>query len=228
MNTQEGKKPEHEAIYRRLRDVILFGEVEPGQAVTIMGLTERIGAGMTPVREAIRRLTAEGALSVQENRRICVPVLGAADLEQIRFARLAVEPELSFRAAQRADSALISDLRAIDDRVDDAIRRGNVRAYLEHNHRFHFRLYGQAGADVLTSLAAGLWLRVGPSLRVVCGRYGTSNLPDEHQSAIDALSLGDPLKVKAAMEQDICQGLDQIRATLPATQATHGRRTGAD
>ncbi|WP_232829344.1 GntR family transcriptional regulator [Tropicimonas sp. IMCC34043] len=215
MNTQEGKKPEHEAIYRRLRDMILFGEVEPGQPVTIMGLTESIGAGMTPVREAIRRLTAEGALSVLGNRRICVPILSVADLEEIRYARLAIEPELAFQAAKNVDSTLIRDLTAIDDQVDLAIKRGNVRTYLEQNHRFHFRLYREARAQVLQALAASLWLRVGPSLRVVCGLYGTSNLPDEHSRAIDALTLGDPLKVRAAMEQDICQGLDQIRSTLP-------------
>ena len=60
----------------------------------------------------------------------------------------------------------------------------------------------------------GLWLRVGPSLRIVCGRYGTSNLPDQHGLALDALAAGDPPKVRAAMEQDIAQGLNQIRQSI--------------
>jgi DNA-binding GntR family transcriptional regulator len=56
------KIPSHEVTYAQLRDMVLFGVLEPGQPVTIQGLIADLGAGMTPVREAIRRLTAEGAL----------------------------------------------------------------------------------------------------------------------------------------------------------------------
>ena len=66
--------PAHELVYRDIRDQILFGEFEPGQPVTIQGLTDALGVGMTPVREALRRLTAEGALEFLGNRRIAVPV----------------------------------------------------------------------------------------------------------------------------------------------------------
>ncbi|MFD0980190.1 GntR family transcriptional regulator [Tropicimonas aquimaris] len=214
MTTQEAKTPEHEAIYLRLRQMILFGEVAPGEPLTILGLRERIGAGMTPVREAIRRLTAEGALTALGNRRINVPEMTLNHLEQIAFARRAIEPQLARLAAERADSKLIQDLREIDNRLDQAIGNGDVRGYLEQNYRFHFRLYEQAGAEVLLTLASGLWMRVSPSLRIVCGRYGTSNLPDQHDAAMDALVEGDAHKVCAAMEQDILQGLDQIRNSL--------------
>ena len=50
---------------------------------------------MTPVREAIRRLAAEGALLPQGNRRVTVPRLSAADLDQVAFARLTIEPHLA-------------------------------------------------------------------------------------------------------------------------------------
>ena len=56
--TNERKIPAHETVYRKLRDLVLFGEIAPGQAVTIQGLTDQLDAGMTPVREAIRRLIA--------------------------------------------------------------------------------------------------------------------------------------------------------------------------
>lgn len=227
MNTQEAKTPEHQAIYRRLRDMILFGEVQPGQPVTIMGLTEHVGAGMTPVREAIRRLTAEGALDSLGNRRICVPTLTPGQLEQIGFARLSIEPELARRAAIKVDPALIAELREIDDRVDSAIAQGDIQGYLEQNYRFHFRLYRRSDADVLVSLARSLWLRVGPSLRVVCGRMGTSNLPDQHSRMLEALSDGDAVAASRAMEQDIRQGLEQIRDAISEAGAA-GARGGGD
>jgi len=68
MNGGLRKIPTHEVTYGRLRDMVLFGQLEPGQPVTIQGLIRDLEAGMTPVREAIRRLTAEGALTLQGNR----------------------------------------------------------------------------------------------------------------------------------------------------------------
>ena len=70
MNRMVTKKPEHETIYQRVKEMILFGEFVPGQPLTIHGLADQIGTGVTPAREAIRRLTAEGALATLENRRI--------------------------------------------------------------------------------------------------------------------------------------------------------------
>lgn len=208
------KIPEHEAIYLRIRDMILFGEVAPGQAVTIHGLRERIGCGMTPVREALRRLTAEGALQAQGNRRLCVPQITLENLEQIEFARLAIEPHLAELAAKRSDAALVDDLRSLDESVDQAIAAGSVERYLEQNFRFHFRLYSAARSEVLTKIATSLWLQVGPSLRIVCGRYGTSNLPDQHDAAMAALIDKDPIRARQAIADDIQQGMDQVRDTL--------------
>ena len=61
MDLADRKIPTHEVTYGHLRDMVLTGGLAPGQAVTIQGLIHDLGAGMTPVREAIRRLTAEGA-----------------------------------------------------------------------------------------------------------------------------------------------------------------------
>ncbi|WP_212524296.1 GntR family transcriptional regulator [Actibacterium sp. MT2.3-13A] len=214
MTATDAKRPEHEAIYQRIRDMILFGEVAPGQGVTILGLTEKLGAGMTPVREAIRRLTAEGALEAQGNRRVIVPVMTLEKLDQIEFARLSIEPRLAEIAAQKQGPGLVSDLRALDAQVDAAIEVGSVEQYLEQNYRFHFRLYAEARASILQKIALSLWLQAGPSLRIVCGRYGTSNLPDKHDEAMAALAAGDAAGAAQAISEDIRQGLDQVRATL--------------
>ena len=125
------KIPTHEVTYVRLRDMILFGLLEPGQPVTIQGLINDLGAGMTPVREAIRRLAAEGALLPQGNRRVPVPRLTPALLDQIAFARLTIETRLAELAAGNLTPVLIAQLDAIDAKVDAAIRSGEITAYLE-------------------------------------------------------------------------------------------------
>ncbi|WP_323008095.1 GntR family transcriptional regulator [Pseudorhodobacter sp.] len=208
------KLPAHETVYRRIRDMVLFGELAPGQAVTIQGLVEALASGITPVREAIRRLTAEGALEFKGNRRVCVPELTPAHLAELGFARGALEPHLAEIAAAKVRPADIDALEAIDAQVNAAIQQGDIRAYLEHNYRFHTVLYAHSGADILCSMVQGLWLRVGPSLRIVCGRYGTLNLPDKHAEAISALRSGHGQDVAAAIRDDILQGQDQIIEAL--------------
>ena len=53
-NSTPAKLPEHEATYRRMRDMMMFGDLAPGQKVTLQGITADLATGMTPVREAIR------------------------------------------------------------------------------------------------------------------------------------------------------------------------------
>ncbi|WP_439110986.1 GntR family transcriptional regulator [Lentibacter sp.] len=206
--------PAHEKVYREMRDLLLFGELAPGQAVTIQGICDELGAGMTPVREAIRRLTAEGALEFLGNRRVAVPSLTVGHVNELIFARQAIEPQLVVRATERANDSAIEELTNIDSALDVAIERGDVRTYLEQNYRFHARLYSMAEAPILSALADGLWLRFGPSLRVVCGRVGTQNLPDQHHEALDAMRAGDAQRAAKAMREDVIQGMEQVRRAL--------------
>ena len=208
------KVPSHEVTYCRLRDMILFGQLTPGQAVTIQGLAAMLDAGMTPVREAIRRLTAEGALALQGNRRVMVPVLTPSQIDELAFARLTIEPKIARMAADRIAARDIEALARIDDEIDHAISEGNVHGYLQGNFRFHFALYDRAEAPILLALAHTLWLRFGPSLRVVCGRFGTLNLPDRHHEALAAMRSGDGAALARAVEDDIAQGVEQIRLSL--------------
>lgn len=208
------KRPEHQAIYHQIRDLILFGILVPGQAVTIQGLVDLIGAGMTPVREAIRRLTAEGALEIGGNRRVTVPEMTMTRLDEISFARLSIEPRLAELAARRMSDRCLGELTDLDNEIDAAISSGSVERYLEYNYRFHFRLYQQAGAPVLSRLSQSLWLQSGPALRIVCGRFGTSNLPDKHDEALKALREGNTIGAANAIRDDIQQGLGQVRLTL--------------
>lgn len=216
MTASDPKLPEHEAIYKKIRNMILFGEVRPGQGVTILGLKDAVGAGVTPVREAIRRLTAEGALEALGNRRVCVPEISAQRVDEIYFARFAIEPKMAEIAAGKITDEEVAHLEMLDARIDDAIDRGDVEAYLEGNFRFHFALYDIAQTPILRKIATSLWLQFGPSHRVVSGRYGTSNLPDKHSEALEALRQRDPEATAVAIREDIEQGLQLMTQALNA------------
>ncbi len=210
------KLPAHEIVYQKLRAQILFGELVPGQAVTIQGLVETLEAGMTPVREAIRRLISDGALMFQGNRRVSVPLLGAEDLEELIFARKTIECELARRATIQISAADIEELAAIDNALDKAIATGDVAGYLVQNYSFHTALYSHANAPILSDIADRLWLRFGPSLRVVSGRLGTQSFPDRHKDILDALRRQDPEMAALAMERDVFEGMEHVVQGLRA------------
>lgn len=208
------KLPAHETVYRALRDRILFGDFAPGQAITIHGLVDDLKVSMTPVREAIRRLTAEGALELKDNRRVSVPVVGPQKFAELAFARLSIEPKLAEIAAENTDTDTIKALAAIDQTIDDAIQAGDVQAYMQANYRFHFTLYERANSQILTPIAQTLWLRYGPLSRIICGRYGTSNLEDQHEEALEALRAKNPEGVGQAIRVDIEQGISIVQASF--------------
>lgn len=213
-NDPANKTPAHQHAYERLREMILFGDLAPGQAVTIQGLTTRLGAGMTPVREALRRLIAEDALNHKDNRRVYVPILTPNCLDELGYMRSALEPELARKAALQMTPTRLKDLQEIDTALNKAIASGDVSGYLTHNYRFHTAIYDSAKAPIIAAMVERLWLRFGPSLRVVCGRFDKASLPDKHADLLTALAEGNAESAAKAMAEDVDQGSKQVRAAL--------------
>ncbi|MBU0643334.1 MAG: GntR family transcriptional regulator [Alphaproteobacteria bacterium] len=214
MTAIQVKEPAHLRTYRGIRDLILSGDLVPGQPVTIQGLIDQLGSGMTPVREAIRRLTSEGALIFHGNRRVTVPVLTLAQVDELILARCSLEPELARRAAMCISAEDITALEEIDEAIDESMRAGDTRGYMIHNHRFHMALYAPAQAEVIGPIVDALWLRSAPALRVMCTRFGTQNLPDMHMAAIAALRVRDADAAAEAIRADVLQGMENVRAIL--------------
>ena len=206
--------PAHEVAYQKLRDKILFGELKPGNAVTLHGIADLLGLSLTPIRESVRRLIAERALEFHNNRRISVPVMTFDKLEEIYIARKFLEGELAFRACLNVEHIDIVALEEIDHNLDLAISEGDIFNYLKNNFLFHRELYKSGDSGTLLPIVETLWLQLGPSLRVVCGRYGTSDLGDMHKIAIKALSENNAASVREAIHADILQGKQIVAESL--------------
>jgi DNA-binding GntR family transcriptional regulator len=150
------------------------------------------------------------------NRRVIVPELTIACIDQLDFMRQSLEPELARRAVSYIDTTALDLLRNEDEALNAAITQGDIPAYLIHNYKFHAALYASARATILAETVDRLWLRFGPSLRVVCGRYGTMNLPDKHADLLKALTQRDAEAAARTIAEDAHQGMLQIRASLDA------------
>lgn len=200
--------PTHQLAYQSLSEKILFGDLKPGDSITIQGVSEMLNVGITPVREALRRLISEGALQLKGNRRISIPAMTKKRLSDLIDIRLFLELEASKRALANIDEAQIKQLRDLDDRLDVAIRDGNVQEYLQLNYQFHFHLYHLAAYESAMPMIYSLWLQLGPYMRVICGRTGTVQMKDQHKLILDALVKNDSNMLCLALTDDIQQGAE--------------------
>jgi DNA-binding GntR family transcriptional regulator len=200
----------HEEVYRRVREQILFGGIKPGSAVTLRGLADELGVSSMPVREAVRRLIAERALLLQDNRRVMVPPMTREAFDQILFARRALEPELAARALEKLKKPDIAELQAIDQSIDVAMRAGDTEGYMRANYRFHFAIYHKSQSWTLVALVESIWLQFGPFMRMAYGRIGTSTIEDHHEFALAAMAKHDAAGLRSAIDADIGQGMGFI------------------
>src|SRR6056297_3638643 len=109
---QDSSAAAHERVYRALRARIMHGEIAPGEALTLRGIGKVYDVSMTPAREAVRRLVAEGALFLSSSGRVSTPELSNDRIEELATLRALLEPELASRALPRAHFALIDRLEA--------------------------------------------------------------------------------------------------------------------
>ncbi len=212
-NTAESQ-PIHERVYDALCEAILTGEFVPGVSVTLRGIAEKLGVSPTPVREAIRRLAAEGALEVLGNRRVCVATMSQTRLKELYHARLSLEPELAMIAMPHISKKDIKHLQQLDDTLNQSLTSGDVVRYIACNRAFHFGIYERALSPVLFPLVRSLWLQFAPFTRIVFGRVGTEFIQDFHADALSALRQQDESGFRQAIKSDICEGMDLLAEHL--------------
>lgn len=192
-----------ESVYDELRRWLILGKVAPGAGMSTRGLAQQLGVSQMPVRDALSRLAAEGAVAIRSKRKIVVAPMTPERLDEIIDCRLLLEPEAAVRAMPAIDAARIRTLKRIDAALDEAGDRGDINAYTEHNFRFHFTLYRAGGDTMLARMIETLWVQFGPLMRVIYGRVGTARLVDKHHLAIDALTRRDAAALREAIAGDI-------------------------
>ncbi|MGD9916926.1 MAG: GntR family transcriptional regulator [Paenirhodobacter sp.] len=200
----------HDRLYRQLRLQIMHGEIAPGEALTLRGLAKQYGLSMTPVREALRRLIAEGALMLSASGRVTTPELSNERIEELAALRALIEPELASRALPRAHLALIDRLSAINVSNAEAVAKHDAVAYIRTNLEFHRTLYLRAQAPAMLAVIETVWLQLGPTMRALYGRVQRNEPPRHHRLILAALRAGDEPGLRLAVRTDVTQGLRHL------------------
>ena len=197
----------HDRVYRAIRTQIMHGELAPGEAMTLRGIGKAYGVSMTPARESVRRLVAEGALSMSASGRVATPDLANDRIEELAALRALIEVELASRALPRAHIALIERLQSINLTIAEAVAKGDAVGYIRSNLEFHRTLYLRAQAPAMLATAETVWLQLGPTMRKLYGRLRRTEAPAGHRAIIAALRAGDEPGLRLAVRTDVTQGL---------------------
>jgi len=205
-----GEEGLNAAVYADLRQRLVTGRMCPGFELSTRSLAAELGVSQTPVRDALSRLAAEGAVSIRSKRRVRVPPMTQERFDDLLHCRLLLEPDAAAKSLPYLTEAHVTRLRAADAALDKAIAQGDAEGYMQANHTFHFILYGARGRRTLTQLIETLWLQFGPFMRVAYGRVSSANLNDSHQAAIRAVVDGDEKALHAAIAHDIADGMGLI------------------
>ena len=206
----EGQAPTgaaNDLIYRSLRSQIMYGQVAPKTAMTLRGIAAEFKVSMTPAREAVRRLVAEGALSLSSSGRISTPELSYDRIEELAALRGLLEPELAARALPRAHNALLDRLTGLNGTISECIKAQDAVGYIRSNLEFHRTLYLRAQAPAMLALAETVWLQMGPTMRSLYGRLNRTEAPSHHKLIVAALKAGDEPGLRIAVRADVTQGL---------------------
>ena len=193
-----------EQIYQNIRAALLAGRFQPGERLKIRDLAAEWGTSPMPVRGALQRLVAEGALEGEARCSLRVPAMTRERFEQLLPVRMNLEGLAVELAAARITSAELGALQACVERMHLALEQRDVKGYLRDNSQFHLSLYQACANPVLLRLIESIWLQVGPFFNRLFTEADLSlRLNSFHTDCLKALQTGDAKAARAAIEQDL-------------------------
>ncbi len=199
-----GRERAPEQVTNRLRQAIVSGVLQPGDRLMQEELAERLGVSRMPIREALRRLEAEGLVVLQPYRGALVANLSSAELKEIYEIRIALEtlalslgiPELDAESF----NAMEVILRQMDIETDSA-------TWLNLNSKFHTLLYQSAKRQLLHEHIESLRNKSDRFLRLFASRRDRTAQAQREHWAI----------VQACREHQIEQACNLLREHLQST-----------
>jgi DNA-binding GntR family transcriptional regulator len=218
-------------VYEQLRSALMSGNYAPGQRLSLVDLAEELGTSVTPVREAIFRLAADGALEMPKAQTISVPVLSETSVAELKMIRMHLEGEAAAAAAKKVTQKELGSVRKINDAFFAALDKGDPHRASEYNREFHLAVVAIADMPIVLTTVEMMWARMGAHIhRINLGRrrlrdYGPEH---EHYGVIAGLERRDPDLARRSIQDDIRFGqftfLDVDEAALEEPVSTTSRR----
>ena len=139
----------HQEVASTLRDRIFSGELAPGSFLDEVALCESLAISRTPLREALKVLTAEGLLRHEPRRGCFVNQVTERDLDEIFPVIALLEGRCAFEAARNASDADLAALTSLHERLQAHAKAGRITDYYATNFTIH---------EAIITLADNRWL----------------------------------------------------------------------
>jgi DNA-binding GntR family transcriptional regulator len=209
-----------EKLASAIADGILNGSLKPGVRLDEVGLAHQHGVSRTPVREALRQLTASGLIDMRPRKGAVVSKATPEQVESLFVAMAEMEATCARLAAMSMTPVERRRLQARHETMTALAIQGDPAAYADANVAFHSAIYAGAHNAPIAEYAMSLRRRVGPFRRAqfqVEGRLTRSN--QEHDAVVRAILAGDATAAHAAMLHHV----SLVEDAFEAFAATGGR-----
>jgi DNA-binding GntR family transcriptional regulator len=227
--TLRGLRPveRHETLADRarqeLRAAVMAGRFEPGARLTVRSVSQALGISLTPAREALYGLVAEGALETGPTGSASIPVLTEARVQELLVIRCALEGAAARAAAERLTGAALDELRTCDAALLAAHRKADFKEVIALNWRFHFTVYEASGMPNLVRMIEGCWLSAGAYLNVIYPEYGqTDRGLANHAAILAAIEAREGERLAAAIRTDIEMASHALLAAIAGRDESTG------
>ena len=210
----------HERAARKLRLLIVRGDLAPGEQLLEVGLSEALGISRTPLREALKQLAAEGLVELQLNRSAVVAPLRRDELAELFEAVSGIERCAAELAAVRMTAQDFERLEALQMRIERHHGRGELRDYFEANQQIHSAIVGFARNGVLKASHDALLARAERARFFALsadGRWDES--VREHRQILDALKARNAERAGKLLAQHVRRTGEIVADTLMSGKA---------
>jgi DNA-binding GntR family transcriptional regulator len=196
-----------EKILETIRESILRGALKPGEKVAEPELAERFGISRTPIREAFRQLESEGYLTVIPRKGAVVTSLSERDVEEFYAIKSILEGYAARMAASNLSDKDIERLEAINDRLEQLARDGDVKTFFRVHNEFHELFIRAARNDKLLELIGQLLLKFNRLRMASLSLPGRMEISvNEHKKILDAFRRHDGEKANQLVSKTAAYG----------------------
>jgi DNA-binding GntR family transcriptional regulator len=200
-----------EAVYEEIRRRILRGVLPPASPLNQDALALELGVSVTPVREAVRRLEADGLLQVHAHRSVLVSPLSLSELSEIYDVRLQLDP---YAAAVATTKARAEALARIEQMAQTLVSRDPLEQ-ATINRAFHRAIYVESRNGLLIGILDGLWERTDRyRIMLVSTEIDVKAVVNEHLEIVAAMRARRPREVAKLIRAHVMKARASIERAL--------------
>lgn len=213
MTTTRGFQTKNQYVEDSLREAIARGELRPGMWIRSEEWAARLNTSLTPIREALRTLEADGLLQIYPHRGARVISVSRSEFEELSQMRAALEGLGAERAVRQMDASdaaeLVAELEDLQEQIKGAIAGGQLARLRELNGEFHAAIFARGENLRLCRLIENLRMAFPwDTLALSPGR--PPNTIAEHEAIIEAIRCRDADAAREAMSFHIATSTNAL------------------